>query len=94
MTTGAENRGRQDSYEQATEDGIILKRVWVATNDDRTREWHADLDGVEVDVDEPWENEIGEIMFPGDPTADGANIYNCRCAMRTRIKGFDWGREK
>ncbi len=90
MTTGAENRGRQDSYKQATEDGIILKRVWVATNDERTREWHAELDGVEVDVDEPWENDYGEIMFPGDPAADGANIYNCRCAMRVDIKGFDW----
>lgn len=90
MTTGAENRGRQDSYEQATEDGIILKRIWVATSDNRTREWHAELDGVEVDVDEPWENEIGEIMFPGDPTADGANIYNCRCSMRVEVKGFNW----
>lgn len=90
MTTRAENRGRQDSYEKATEDGIILTRIWIATNDDRTREWHADLDGVEVGVDEPWENEYGEIMYPADPSADPANVYNCRCAMRVDVKGFNF----
>lgn len=90
MTTSAENKGRQDSYVKATEDGIILKRIWVATKDERTRAWHADLDGVEVDIDEPWENEYGEIMYPADPTADPCNVYNCRCAMRVEVRGFKW----
>ena len=88
MVTGAENKGRQDSYKRAEEDGIVMKREWIATNDSRTRHWHAELDGVEVDVDEPWVNEFGEIMFPGDPTADPANTYNCRCSMRSIVKGF------
>ena len=88
MVTGAENKGRQDSYARATSDGIILQKEWIATNDSRTRHWHAELDGVEVDIDEPWENEFGEIMFPGDPSADPANTYNCRCSMRSIVKGF------
>ena len=88
MVTGAENKGRQDSYKRAEEDGIVMKREWIATNDSRTRHWHAELDGVEVDIDEPWVNEFGEIMFPGDPTADPANTYNCRCSMRSIVKGF------
>lgn len=90
MTTAAENKGRQDSYVKATEDGVILKRIWVATKDERTRAWHMELDGVEVDVDEPWSNEYGDIMEPGDPSADPANVYNCRCAMRVDVKGFRW----
>ena len=94
MVTGAENKGRQDSFEKAQSDGVIMKRVWVATSDERTRAWHADLDGVEVDIDEPWENEYGEIMYPGDPTADGANIYNCRCSIRSVVKGFKWNEEE
>ena len=88
MVTGAENKGRQDSYKRAEKDGIVMKREWIATNDSRTRHWHAELDGVEVDIDEPWENEFGEIMFPGDPSADPANTYNCRCSMRSIVKGF------
>ena len=88
IVTGAENKGRQDSYKRAEEDGIIMKRRWIATNDSRTRHWHAELGGVEVDVDEPWVNEFGEIMYPGDPSADPANTYNCRCSMRSVVKGF------
>ena len=88
IVTGAENKGRQDSYKRAVEDGIVMKREWLATNDSRTRHWHAELDGVEVDIDEPWENEFGEIMFPGDPSADPANTYNCRCSMAAKVIGF------
>ena len=88
IVTGAENKGRQDSYARAEDDGIVVKREWIATNDSRTRHWHAELDGVEVDVDEPWVNDFGEIMFPGDPSADPANTYNCRCSMRAKVIGF------
>ena len=88
IVTGAENKGRQDSYKRAEEDGIVMKREWIATNDGRTRHWHAELDGVEVDVDEPWVNDFGEIMFPGDPSADPANTYNCRCSMSAKVIGF------
>ena len=88
MVTGAENKGRQDSYKRAEKDGIVMKREWLATNDRRTRHWHAELDGVEVDIDEPWENEFGKIMFPGDPSADPANTYNCRCSMAAKVIGF------
>ena len=88
IVTGAENKGRQDSYKRAEEDGIVMKREWIATNDSRTRHWHAELDGIEVDVYEPWENEFGKIMFPGDPSADPANVYNCRCSMSAKVIGF------
>ena len=91
IVTGAENKGRQDSYKRAEKDGIVMKREWIATNDGRTRHWHAELDGVEVDVDEPWVNDFGEIMFPGDPSADPANTYNCRCSMSAKVIGFKRG---
>lgn len=88
MTTGAYNKGRQDSFTRATNDGVKMKRRWVAAHDVRLRDWHAELDGVEVDIDEAWTNDYGEIMYPGDPTAHPANIYNCRCSIRAVIKGF------
>lgn len=88
MTTGAFNKGRQDSFTRATNDGVKMKRRWVVAHDARLRDWHAELDGVEVDIDEAWTNDYGEIMYPGDPAAHPANIYNCRCSIRAVIKGF------
>lgn len=90
MTTAAENKGRQDSFKKAESDGVIMTRTWVATNDERTRAWHAELNGVEVGTNEPWSNEYGKIMYPGDPSADPANVYNCRCSIRAHVKGFKW----
>lgn len=93
MTTAAENKGRQDSFKKASSDGVKMEREWIAAHDDRTRAWHLDLHGVRVGVDEPWENEYGQIMYPGDPSADPANVYNCRCAIRVHVLGFEWNKE-
>lgn len=89
LTTGVQNAGRVDSYERANEMGIQTAKQWIAALDDRTRHWHAELDGEIVENDEPFENEYGKIMYPGDPLADPANIYNCRCTLVAAIKGFD-----
>ena len=86
--TGAQNRGRLDAMKQASDDGVIMYKEWIATKDERTREAHLELDRVQVPYDEPFENEIGQIMFPGDPNADPANTYNCRCTMAEVVKGF------
>ena len=88
IVTGAENKGRMDSYHRAEEDGIILEKEWLSAIDSRTRDWHAELNGKTALIDEPFENSIGKIMFPGDPSADGANVYNCRCTLVARVKGF------
>lgn len=87
--TSAENAGRMDAYHRAEDMGIKLKKTWIATLDNRTRHWHRELDGQTKDIDEPFENEYGEIMFPGDPDADDANVWNCRCAMITQVEGFE-----
>ena len=89
LTTGVQNAGRMASYERANSKGIETQKQWLASLDDRTRHWHAELDGVKVDNDEPFENEYGEIMYPGDPAADPANIFNCRCTLIASIKGFE-----
>lgn len=84
-TTAAQNGGRQDSYEKAAEMGIKLRKRWVATKDERTRHSHAVLDGQTVDIDKPFISDLGsEMMFPGDGKgAKPADLYNCRCSMRT-----------
>lgn len=84
MFTGAQNAGRLEGMHQAEELGIKVKKRWMATLDDRTRDTHADLDGQEVDIDEPFVTSAGnEIMYPGDPDADPSEVWNCRCTMIT-----------
>ena len=74
MVTGAENKGRQDSYARATADGIILQKEWISTNDSRTRHSHAALDGATVDQDKKFDNGL---MYPGDPNGRPEEVYNC-----------------
>ena len=86
--TSAQNKGRIDAMEDLAEEGVILEKEWIATNDERTREAHTELHMVSVPIDEPFVNDIGEIMYPGDPNADPANTYNCRCSLAEVVKGF------
>lgn len=79
--TGAQNAGRMEGLHQAQALGIKVKKQWMATLDDRTRDTHADLDGQIRDVDEPFEVDGMEIDYPGDPTADPSLVYNCRCTL-------------
>lgn len=86
--TSAENKGRMDSLHRAAEKGVITHKVWLAAIDARTREAHRLLDGQEQDIDDPFESELGDIMYPGDPDADPANVYNCRCTLTYKVVGF------
>ena len=85
IVTGAENKGRQDSYKRAEADGIILQKEWIATNDGRTRHSHAALDGAIVDQDKKFDNGL---MFPGDPNGRPEETWNCRCTVAAVVKGF------
>lgn len=87
--TGAQNAGRQASMEEAEDMGIKVKKRWLATLDNRTRDTHQELDGHEVPVNEPFEVDGMEIMFPGDPNAAPELVYNCRCTMIEVYEGID-----
>lgn len=81
--TGAQNAGRQRQMEDAADMGLKVHKQWFATLDARTRDAHRVLDGQEVQYNEPFDSNLGEIDYPGDPSADPANVYNCRCTMVT-----------
>ena len=95
--TSAENSGRMEMMHEAEEKGVLCKKQWIATHDSRTRHWHAELDGVVKEIDEPFENVIhlsktkrvpDKIMYPADPEAHPANVYNCRCTLGYVVTGF------
>lgn len=79
--TSAQNAGRQASFERAEAMGIKLNKRWMATKDAHTRDSHKALDGQEVPTKEPFDSEHGPIDYPGDPAADPAEVWNCRCTM-------------
>ena len=87
--TGAQNAGRLDTYRAAQNMGIKLKKRWLATLDNRTRHAHAMLDGQTVDVDRPFKVDGYEIMYPGDTSAPGYLVYNCRCTQIAEVDGED-----
>jgi SPP1 gp7 family putative phage head morphogenesis protein len=87
--TGAQNAGRMDSYAAASKMGIKLRREWVATLDNRTRHAHAMLDGQQADINKPFKVDGYDIMFPGDTSAPGYLVYNCRCTQIAVVEGVD-----
>ena len=87
--TGAQNAGRMDSYVAAEKMGIKLKREWLAVIDKRTRHAHAMLDGQKAEIGKPFKVDGEEIMFPGDTSAPGYLVYNCRCSLVADVEGVD-----
>jgi len=70
------------------EDGTTMSnyegtKTWVAILDDRTRDAHAEADGQEVGMDEPFSVGGESLMYPGDDNLDASpeNLINCRCDM-------------
>src|SRR6266516_160398 len=74
--TGASNYG---SMQAAKQSGLMLNKVWLATEDSRTRADHVDADGQEVGIDEDFDIGDVKMAYPGDPQGGAAEICNCRC---------------
>lgn len=89
-----ENKARHDVAEKAAEKGVVMGKCWIATFDNRTRDWHAqawkDYGSKEdsIPLDDPFIVNGEEMMFPGDESASPANLYNCRCSHKNVVKGF------
>jgi len=61
--------------------GVPLTKAWLATtSDERTRPSHAEADGQEVGLDEPFQVGDDELMYPGDPDGSPEEVANCRCS--------------
>ena len=78
--TDAENSGRLDSMYRASDEGFNVKKYWVATLDNRTRETHREYDSMQpVELD--YEYAPG-LKKPRDPNcAISEEVCNCRCRI-------------
>jgi len=63
--------------------GVPLTKSWLATADERTRPDHAEADGQEQPLEEPFDVGGEDLMYPGDPEGSPEQVVNCRCALLT-----------
>lgn len=87
MMTSAQNGGRLASYQRAKEKGITMMKQWIATNDNRTRHTHLEMNGETRELEEEFSNEL---QYPGDESGDPEEVYNCRCTMVGELGGIDY----
>jgi hypothetical protein len=81
-TIGALNAGRAEAFKAVVEEtGEELERVWLATDDHRTRTTHVAADGQRVPLGSPFQVGGFELAFPGDPSGPPQEVIQCRCTM-------------
>jgi hypothetical protein len=67
--------------------GLRVEKVWLATDDRRTRRSHAAMDGQRVPVDGKFTVGGAQMSFPGDPAAPARQTVNCRCTVLEYVEG-------
>lgn len=60
------------------ESGVLIDKEWISAGDGKERPTHAELNGEQVDMNEPFSNGL---MYPGDPSGDAGEVINCRCTF-------------
>ncbi len=77
-THGAANYGSQKAAKQT---GLPMKKEWLASADERTRETHREADGTTIGMDEAFVVGDSQLQFPGDPAGAPEEVINCRCTL-------------
>jgi len=79
------NAGNHQLWNQFVASGKVgsntVTKTWITAGDDLVRDTHAELDGEEAALNEPFDSAEGPIMYPGDWTAPASMTINCRCAL-------------
>ncbi|MFM2204579.1 MAG: Cellulophaga phage phi10:1 [Bacteroidota bacterium] len=71
---------------------FVLEKTWISVQDNRTRRPpksvydHLDMNGVKVDMYQPFFTSGENIQYPGDPNAAAGNVINCRCKVVFTVK--------
>lgn len=80
MMTSAENLGRIDSMWRASDEGHSVKKRWIATHDNRTRDTHIEYDGLPaMPLDYEYNYGLRKPRDPHCPIME--EVCNCRCVI-------------
>lgn len=68
-------------FATANEVEFKKNKVWVAVEDDRTRETHSFVDGTELEMDDYFDVGNDRLLYPGDSSGSPEEVINCRCTL-------------
>jgi hypothetical protein len=76
---GALNAGRAEAFRVVAEEDpdTIYERLWLSTDDHRTRSTHEEADGQRVPLNSPFIVGGFELAFPGDPSGPPQEVIQC-----------------
>lgn len=93
-TIGAVNAGvyRGAVLDAEARGDVAPFKVWIATDDRRTRPTHDATDKQRTLLSEPFRVGGAALLYPGDPRGPAAEVINCRCSMLPVVLGetIDW----
>lgn len=73
------------SYDEFNEESLTARaKQWLTIIDGKERDSHAEVNGVIVPIDEPFELRGGYVLFPRDDSlsASDEELCGCRCSIR------------
>ncbi|WP_326811638.1 phage minor head protein [Streptomyces scopuliridis] len=91
---GAVNAGvfRSAQLDAEARGDMAPMKVWLATEDTRTRPSHRAADGQRTLLGSPFEVGGAQLLFPGDPRGPAQEVIQCRCSLLPVVLGetLDW----
>jgi hypothetical protein len=86
------NQGAQSAWQATAHSlgsGATVYKTWLATEDNRTRETHAEVDGMEIGISDSFTVGGWQMNAPGDDAAGPEETINCRCTVTYRVENAD-----
>lgn len=71
----------------ATEAPSTVEKMWMTLGDTHVRSSHVSLDGKVIGLDEKFEADEEQLMYPGDPSAAPDEVIGCRCSLVIVVDG-------
>lgn len=72
----------QASLSSAQQTGLPIRKIWIPTQDDRTRDTHAEMiNHPPIELDENFMVGDSEMQAPADPNGEAKERVNCRCSL-------------
>lgn len=66
-----------------------VTKIWHSAGDNRVRDTHKELDGMQVGMDDSFQSPSGAMLrFPGDPDGPASEIIGCRCYLEYKVDYF------
>jgi len=85
-TTRIRSESRLDAMKEARKNGVEMVKIWRhSPYVKEPREWHQNLEGAEMPLDEPFVVDGVEMQAPGDPNGGAKNNCYCRCFLDEEV---------